>query len=234
MKLIHPSIYGTLLAVILSTSSYADCSYELFSISSTKDTKIIDFIEQLSDECEFSVIITDPHAEKFLERKLNKTHLKNLTIDEVLDIILKENNLSYKLENNLLKVSYLSTKVFGIDYILSQRKGTGSTDITLSSSSATSGGSAGTSSASGSTQSSDSGSNAQSGMKIESTDEVQFWADLDLEFRRVLNRPNDAYQAEAPIINKNAGLITVTATIKQMQRLEGYLKNYKIKFNCKF
>ncbi len=229
MKLIHPSIYGTLLAVILSTSSYADCSYELFSISSTKDTKIIDFIEQLSDECEFSVIITDPHAEKFLERKLNKTHLKNLTIDEVLDIILKENNLSYKLENNLLKVSYLSTKVFGIDYILSQRKGTGSTDITLSSSSATSGGSAGTSSASGSTQSSDSGSNAQSGMKIESTDEVQFWADLDLEFRRVLNRPNDAYQAEAPIINKNAGLITVTATIKQMQRLEGYLKKLQNK-----
>jgi len=229
MKLIHPSIYGTLLAVILSTSSYADCSYELFSISSTKDTKIIDFIEQLSDECEFSVIITDPHAVKFLERKLNKTHLKNLTIDEVLDIILKENNLSYKLENNLLKVSYLSTKVFGIDYILSQRKGTGSTDITLSSSSATSGGSAGTSSASGSTQSSDSGSNAQSGMKIESTDEVQFWADLDLEFRRVLNRPNDAYQAEAPIINKNAGLITVTATIKQMQRLEGYLKKLQNK-----
>ena len=53
----------------------ADCSYELFSISSTRDTKIIDFIEQLSDQCEFSIIITDPNAQKFLERKLNKTHI---------------------------------------------------------------------------------------------------------------------------------------------------------------
>jgi general secretion pathway protein D len=61
-------------------------------------------VEQLSDECEFSVIITDPHAEEFLETRLNKTHLKNLTIDEVLNIILNENNLYYTLNNNLLKV----------------------------------------------------------------------------------------------------------------------------------
>ena len=88
MKLIKTSIYSTLLALLLSTSSYADCSYELFSISSAKDTKIIDFIDQLSDQCEFSVIITDPNAQTFLDTKLNKTHLKNLTINEVLDIIL--------------------------------------------------------------------------------------------------------------------------------------------------
>ena len=66
-------------------------------------------------------------------------------------------------------------------------------------------------------------------MKIESTDEVKFWTDLDLELRRVLNRPNDAYQAEAPIINKNAGLITVTATTKQMQRFENYLQRLQKK-----
>lgn len=223
MKLIQSSIYGTLLAVLLSSSVSADCSYELFSISSTKDTRVIDFIEQLSDECEFSIIVTDPHAEKFLEKKLNKIHLKNLTINEVLDLVLKENNLSYELENKILKLSYLSTKVFGIDYILSQRKGSGSTDITLSSSSDAQG-AIGVGAASG-TAGGAAGdtSSAQSGIKIESSDEVKFWTDLDLELRRVLNRPNDAYQAEAPIINKNAGLITVTATTKQMVRFESYL-----------
>ena len=121
MKHIEEIFHGLLITLLLASSSYADCSYELFSISSTKDTKIIDFVQQLSDECEFSVIVTDPYAEKFLETKLNKTHLKNLTIDEVLSIVLKENNLSYTLENNLLKISYLTTRVFNVDYILSQR-----------------------------------------------------------------------------------------------------------------
>ncbi|MDA3908542.1 MAG: pilus (MSHA type) biogenesis protein MshL, partial [Sulfurimonas sp.] len=217
--------------LLLSTSSYADCSYELFSISSTKDTKIIDFVEQLSDECEFSIIVTEPHAQKFLETKLNKTHLKNLTINEVLSIILKEHNLYYTLESNILKISYLGTKVFSIDYILSQRKGTGSTNITLSSSSATSSpGAVGTSATSGSTSgASGGGSSAESGIKIESSDEVIFWEELDLELQRIINTPQDEYKSGAPIINKNAGLITVTATLKQMNRLENYLEKLQDK-----
>ncbi len=220
MKLNNKFLSTVALTLLLSSSSFADCSYELFSISSTKDTKIMDFVDQLSDECEFSVIVTDTHAEKFLNSKLNKTHLKNLTINEVLDIVLKENNLSYKLENNILKISYLSTRTFPIDYIISQRRGVGSTDITLSSSSATQDGG---DSSTDTTGSSGGGASAESGMKIESTDEVKFWEELDAELERVLNRPGDTYKAESPIINKNAGLITVTATQKQIKRLDEYL-----------
>lgn len=233
MKFIKTSIYSTLLTVLLSTSSFADCSYELFSISSAKDTKIIEFIDQLSDECGFSIIVTDPNAEKFLSNKLNKTNLKNLTIDEVLDIILTQNNLSYTLENNLLKISYLTTKVFSIDYILSQRKSTGNTDVTLSSSASTGQQSGSTGTSSGASQtlggSSSGNSNAQTGIKIESTDEVKFWEVLDLEFQRVLNRPHDSYTSEAPIINKNAGLVTVTATSNQIKRFDKYLKQLQAK-----
>ncbi len=229
MKYFKTSIRSTLLALLLSTSSYADCSYELFSISSAKDTKIVDFVDQLSDECGFSIIVTDPNAEAFLNRKLNKTNLKNLTIDEVLDIILSENNLSYTLENNLLKISYLTTQVFEIDYILSQRKSSGSTDVTLSSNSATNSGA----SQGGSGKSSSSGGGgeggAQTGIKIESTDEVKFWEQLDKEFQSILNRPHDSYKAQAPIINKNAGLVTVTATKKQMARFKKYLKKMQDK-----
>ncbi|WP_457748312.1 pilus (MSHA type) biogenesis protein MshL [Sulfurimonas sp.] len=242
MKFIKTSVYTAILTVILSTSSFADCSYELFSISSAKNTKIIDFIEQLSDECGFSIIVTDPNAEKFLKTKLNKTNLKNLTINEVLNIILTEHNLSYTLENNLLKISYLKTKIFNIDYILSQRKSTGSTDVTLSSSSNTqqggAGGSQGSTQRSSSTASSGNsstgsagGGNATSdtGIKIESSDEVKFWEQLDTEFQSILNRPHDIYKAPAPIINKNAGLITITATDKQLKRFEKYLKKLQDK-----
>ncbi|RLA71604.1 MAG: pilus (MSHA type) biogenesis protein MshL [Epsilonproteobacteria bacterium] len=230
MKFLKTTIYGTLFTLLLSVSSYADCSYELFSISSTKNTKIIDFIDQLSDECEFTIIVSDPYAEKFLEKRLNKTHLKNLTIDEVLNIILEENNLSYSLENNILKISYLITKVFSIDYILSQRTSSGSTDVTLSSSSAansTMGASSGSTTSSSGTQGV--GSNAESGIKIESSDEVKFWEELDLEFQHILNRPHDTYKSGKPIINKNAGLVTVTATLSQVRRLENYLKDLQAK-----
>ena len=68
-----------------------------------------------------------------------------------------------------------------------------------------------------------SGSN-KSGISIEHSDEVKFWEELDLELQRVLNRPEDAYQAEAPIINKNAGLITISATGRQQARIDAYLK----------
>ena len=240
MKFIKTSVYTALLTAMLSTSSFADCSYELFSISSAKNTKIIDFVEQLSDECGFSIIVTDPNAKKFLKTKLNKTNLKNLTIDEVLNIILTEHNLSYTLESNLLKISYLKTKVFSIDYILSQRKSTGSTDVTLSSSSSAQqqGGVGSSTTANQSTQGNNnngtSGSNggnstSQTGIQIQSTDEVVFWKELDKEFQSILNRPHDIYKAKPPIINKNAGLITVTATDKQLKRFENYLKKLQDK-----
>ncbi|MDD3506272.1 MAG: pilus (MSHA type) biogenesis protein MshL [Sulfurimonas sp.] len=229
MKLIKTTMYSTLLTVLLSTNIMADCSYELFSISSTKNTKIIDFIEQLSDECEFSIIVTDPNAQKFLDTNLNKTNLNNLTINEVLDLVLRENNLTYTLENNILKVSYLETKMFNIDYILSQRKSESKTNITLSSEGAGVASQTGRTSTTSQNEEIGGGSAGKSGMKIDSSDEVAFWHNLDLEFQEVLNRPQDIYVAQPPIINKNAGIVTVTATVKQMERLEEYLKKLQEK-----
>ena len=237
-NILKTSVVSTVAAFLLSSSAWADCTYELFNIGSTKGTKIADFIDQLSDECEFSVVVTDSQAEQILNSSLNKTHIKNLTINEVLDLILTQNNLNYTLENNTLKISYLQTKVFNIDYILSQRKGTGSTDITLSSTSNTATSTTGTastsSSTSGSTGSTGTGtgtspSTANSGIKIVSTDEVVFWSQLDTELANILNRPEDKYIAKSPIINKNAGLITVTATQEQIDRLDNYLKKLQEK-----
>ncbi len=247
MKKMKRSLFGMILATsTMFTQLQADCSYELFSISSTRDTKIIDFIEQLSDQCEFSIVITDPNAQKFLNKTLNKTHIKNLTLDEVLHIILAENNLAYKLQDNILKISYLKTKTFEIDYTTSQRKGTGSTDITLSSQTSNTyntgvggangavppTGGAGGAAGGGYGQQSGSGVDTQSGVKIESKDEVKFWDNLDKEIKGILNRPEDIYKAEEPIINKDAGLVTVTATQKQLDRVEAYIKKLQKKMHA--
>ena len=50
-----------------------------------------------------------------------------------------------------------------------------------------------------------------------------FWDTLDKEIANVLNRPEDTYKAAIPMINKHAGLITVSATGQQIKRLDAYL-----------
>ena len=214
---------GIATAMLLTSSLSADCTYQLFSISSVKGTQIGEYVDQLSDECSFTVIVTDPEAEKRLGKKLNKTHLKNLTVDEVLDLVLKENNLFYTLENNILHISYLVTRTFDIDYIISTRKSIGTTSVTLSTSSASATGETATAGEGGGN------SGGDSGIEIETIDEVSFWENLDLEFQAILNRPEDNYTANAPIINKTAGLVTVSATPRQVDRLDVYLKEMQRK-----
>lgn len=238
-KKLQKSVTSVAAAMLLATSvQAADCTYELFSINGAKGMTIADYVDQLSDECGLTLVISDKEAEKKMAKSLQRTNLKNLTINEVFDILLVENNLNYTLENNILKISFIETKTYNIDYIISSRKSIGSTDILLSSTqnSNTQQGSGGNANANANGQGSDLGGgstqltqNNTSGIKIESLDEVKFWEELDLELQRVLNRPTDFYQAEAPIVNKNAGLVTVTATVRQQQRLEKYLKQLQKK-----
>jgi general secretion pathway protein D len=230
-------------AALLSPSLQADCTYELFNISSVKGTSVGEFVDQISDECGMSVIVTDQQAEEILKKPMNKTFLKNLTINEVLDLIIKENNLQYTLQNNILKISYLTTKTYQIDYIIGERKGTGSTNIRLSSNT---GNTAGQTSGSTTQTSSGTGSSSESGTNISSKDEVKFWNELDLEIKNILSRPEDDYRQKQDLlastdknttandlhniyINKAAGLITVTATGKQIQRLDKYIEELQKK-----
>ena len=218
-------LLSLLLTSVVTASTYADCSYQLFSISSAKGISIEEFVDQISNECDYSVIVTDPVAEKIIKKDLQKITLKNLTIDEVLNIVLTENNLMYNLQNNILKISYLITKTYQLDYLISKRTSKGSTDITLSSKTEASGGlgTSGGGSGGGASGGSGGGNDSLTGIKIESEEEVKFWQELDLEFEKVLNRPEDDYKADAPIINKNAGMVTVTATLKQLKRLNTYI-----------
>lgn len=216
-------------ATLLASSLSADCTYQLFTISSVKGTQIGEFVDQLSDECSFTVIVTDPEAEKLLSKELNKTNLKNLTVDEVLDLVLKENNLFYSLENNILHISYLVTRTFDIDYIITTRKSSGTTGVTLSSGSSGGGSQNGGAAGGGADAAGGTSNDSRSGISIETTDEVSFWQDLDLEFQSILNRPEDNYSADAPILNKTAGLVTVSATPRQIKRLDEYLKEVQRK-----
>lgn len=232
-------------AAVLTSSLHADCTYELFNIASVKGTTVGEFVDQISDECGMSVIVSDEQAEDILKKPMNKTFLKNLTINEVLDLIIKENNLQYTLNNNILKISYLTTKTYNVAYITTERTGTGSTNIRLSSNS---GSTAGTSGSTGSTPTN--GASSESGTNISTKDEVKFWENLEDEIKNILSRPEDDYRQKQLVsetdskekseqkatdnfhniyINKSAGLVTVTGTGKQIQRLDSYIENLQKK-----
>ncbi len=231
--------------VIAAPLNAVDCTYQLFNLSTPKGVSIGDFIDQISEECAMSIIVADSEAEKILKKPLNKTHLNQLTIHEVLDLILKENDLQYTLQNNVLKMSYITTKTYSIDYITTKRTGKGNTNIRLSSSSGATTTAApvaatapGAVPAAGVAQ-----TGSDSGTNITTTDEVVFWDRLEQEVRSVLSRPEDQYQSSPNgmmgnvmdsngsgndaqhniFINKDAGLITVTGTGRQIKRLDAYM-----------
>jgi len=250
--------------VIAAPLNAADCTYQLFKLSTPKGVSIGDFIDEISEECAMSIIVADSEAEKILKKPLNKTHLNQLTIHEVLDLILKENDLQYTLQNNVLKMSYITTKTYSIDYITTKRSGKGNTNIRLSSSSGATTTAApvvttpGVTPAAGAAQ-----TGSDSGTNITTTDEVLFWDRLEQEIRSVLSRPEDGYHNEQHdkvvsskeisgvsvntygggeskqnsesttevvaadkhniFINKDAGLVTVTGTGRQIKRLDAYM-----------
>ena len=232
---LHKSILKICCAILLiSTVASADCQYQLFNITTANHAKIRTVINQLSQDCQFTLVVRSKYASHKLNQRLNQTYIKNMTLDEVFNLILSDHNLFYTFKNNTLTISYLKTKTFNINYILSQRKGTGSTDITLGSNNNNNSnggllGSTQSSTTSSNSQSQSATSQTSSGISITSTDEVEFWKNLDTQLKGVLNRPEDSYRAQSPIINKNAGLITVTATKNQLDRLSTYLKRLQKK-----
>jgi len=238
-------------AALLVSPLSADCTYELFNIASVKGTSVGEFIDQISDECGMSVIVADSEAENILKKQMNKTYLKNLTINEVLDLIIKENDLQYTLQNNVLKITYLTTKTYNIDYIISERKGVGNTNVRLSSNTGPVPGTATVAapvaSAASASVAGAAKTGSESGTNISTIDEVKFWESLEQEVRSVLSRPEDQYKhanmnaidqkdslsaqndEHSIFINKNAGLITVTGTGKQIKRLDTYIDNLQKK-----
>lgn len=230
--------------VIAAPLNAADCTYQLFKLSTPKGVSIGDFIDEISEECAMSIIVADSEAEKILKKPLNKTHLNQLTIHEVLDLILKENDLQYTLQNNVLKMSYITTKTYSIDYITTKRTGKGNTNIRLSSSSGATTTAAPVATAAGATPAAGAAqTGSDSGTNITTSDEVVFWDRLEQEVRSVLSRPEDYYKSSPSIatanpedanasgndsqhnifINKDAGLVTVTGTGRQIKRLDAYM-----------
>jgi len=191
------------------------CETQLFTATLNNELTIGDVVENLADECELSLIIKDLEAKKKMADKLYFVKVNNASLDEFLDTVLTENDISYVLEDNKLKISYLTTKTFKVHYISGDRKGKSNAHVTIANSD--------NGSAAGSGGKGGSSNGSKTGVSIESTDNFEFWSTIEKEVHSLMNRPEDPYESPTPIINAEAGMITVTGTTNQIQRVSTYL-----------
>ena len=223
----------------------SSCATKLFSVTIDSQLTIGDVIDNLADTCSLTVVVKDESARKRMNKKLYYVKLKNSTLKGFLNTILKDNDLHYTLTGNKLKISYLITRTFRIHYISGQRIGKSTANVTIANSqnSAGSTGSVGGAGGQGGQGGNGASNISKTGISIESNDEFQFWKTVETEVQRILigaadssthyTRTGDTwtgpdgkvweYNPLAPIVNPEAGMITVTGTDRQINRVARYI-----------
>ncbi len=203
-------ILPLLLFISMMLQGSEECSSRLFTLQTAPNVKIGEIVANIADECSLSVLVKDSSARKKLRQSVGKLYLKNVSLQRLLDIILKEHELTYDLEENILKIRYLVTKTFKLDYVTSKREGKTVTDASVD--------------VGGVVQNSGSTTKKTRDVNIiSSQDSFDFWKNIEEEIFNILNRPGDEYNASKPIVNPSAGLVTVTATQRQIDRVQHYI-----------
>ncbi|MCK5854640.1 MAG: pilus (MSHA type) biogenesis protein MshL [Sulfurovaceae bacterium] len=202
----------------LETLQANSCSTQMFTVTLNSSLTYGDVIENLADECGLTLLVKDEEAKKRLQENLYYVKLKDASLEEFLDVILRENDISYDLVGNRLRIHYLKTETFHLDYIAGSRIGKSNAHVTI----ANNNNNAGVSSGGG--EGGEGGSSgSKTGVSIESSDDFKFWSKIGEELHSLINRPEDRYKSPAPIINQEAGMITVTGTPQQLRRVSTYI-----------
>ncbi len=212
LKTFNIALFVILSMVMINGKLFAvdSCKYRAFSIKVLDDITTQELLNQLSMDCGFTILTKDKIAKAKIEEKLNGINIKNMSLIEIFDILLKDNNLVYTYENNVLKIKGIETKTFKIDYITSDRTGKAVLNASVQSSNGDNGSSA-----------------ASDENQITTSESFNFWKDISKQILSIANAGSENYTVKEPIVNQNAGLITVTGTSAQLKRVENYLNDIK-------
>jgi len=186
-----------ILFFILTAFLYAvNCNKKLFTLKIDSPIALKDVLSDLSSECNLNIVVTDKYAAKKLNTDLNYINIVNEPLKDLLNVIFTSKNLFYTLNKNILYISFFKTKTFKINYIPS--------------------------SISGDTTYGDEGNSSTGGNNLQTNYSFDFWSDLRVNLENILENTSSFYKP--PIIDKNAGLVTVTGTRKQLKQINDYLK----------
>jgi len=222
-----------LTATLVSTVAAEGCMDKLFSVTINDTLTISDAIDNLAETCGLTVIVKDSGAQHRMKKHLYYVKLKNASLKSFLDTLLKDNDLNYTLQGNKLSISYLVTKTYKLHYVTGQRIGKSSANVVVA------GGS--TSYAGENSGNSDNGKGST--ITIKTNQEFQFWSTIKDEIHRILNTAGDGnvhftkvgkswigpdgqkweYNPLEPVVNPEAGMVTVTGTARQIARVDRYI-----------
>lgn len=205
---------ASLLLGSVSTLQAKSCDNRTFNIKISEDVAALEILNQLSDECGFSIISNDKVSGELLGEKLSGINIKKMSLEEIFNVLVGTKGLEYTYSGNLLKISGLTTKTFKVNYVNTERAGVSNTDISLTGDSAAAGDGDG-----------GKGGSLSTGATITSNDKFSFWEKMEAEIGSILNAPSDKFEAPAAIVNKEAGLITVSGTAAQVDRVGAYIEN---------
>jgi len=192
-----------------SVFAYNSCTYKAFNIKVLDKITTNELLDQLSMDCGFTILVKDDVAKREINKSLNGINIKNMTLDEIFDLLLKDNNLFYTYKNSILKIKGIETKTFKIDYITSVRTGKAILNASVQSSN------------------NNGGNSASDENQITTNESFNFWKNISNDILSIANSGSEEYIVKTPIVNQNAGLITVTGTPEQLDRVEKYLDDIK-------
>ncbi|MCD8544735.1 MAG: hypothetical protein LRY52_07740 [Sulfurospirillum cavolei] len=76
------------------------CEHRTFNIKTNNKATGAELLAELAEVCDFSIVVKDTEAEKVLAKNLNGINIKNLSLDEVFQIIIQDNDLFYSYDKN--------------------------------------------------------------------------------------------------------------------------------------
>ncbi|MGE4294686.1 MAG: pilus (MSHA type) biogenesis protein MshL [Campylobacterales bacterium] len=205
-------------AWFLTLSLHAACNGERFNVTIKEPIGLKEAMLSVVEECGLSLSIEgEGTATRLDSAKVGYITLRAVSAEEAIAFLMQRANLHHRLEGDLLTVRHLDTRVFKLDYVNFTRTGSSSSDIKIGGSAQVSGGGGGEGATAG-----------NSSTSIKTQESFDFWATLKDEIYAVLNRPEDsdrlAVAKESIIINPQSGLITVTGTWRQIDRVKRYLE----------
>ncbi|WP_169974526.1 MULTISPECIES: pilus (MSHA type) biogenesis protein MshL [unclassified Campylobacter] len=194
------------------------CDKRIFNLKISEQVSIQEILTQLSDICHFSVITKDQFAKNAINEEISGINIKDMTLNEIFNILLHEKNIYHTFDKGILRISALQTKTFKIDYITSIREGAAITKASVDSAPIEVGNDQDDGDVSDITKGGGKLDNV-----IRSIERFDFWEKLDSEIKAILNNTTESIVAPDPIINANAGLVTVTGTAAQIKRVSEYI-----------
>lgn len=209
-------VTGMLLTMVAAQSPLLakSCSHRSFNIKVSEEVASSEILNQLSNECSFSIVTKDKFAKEKLDEKLYGLNIRKKRLEDIFDILITSKGLSYSYDDGVLAVSGLKTRTFRIDYVNTERSGSSNMDISLT---GDTGDSAGEDSGA-------KGGSLSTGANILSTDKFNFWSTVQKEIQDILDSESiEGVPEFAPIINREAGLVTIKGTTRQINRVSAYI-----------